>query len=148
MYLDHNQHLILPSLNVSSLLTAENSKSVCRTFFGKAGKEVGLGISSYVFITPFEIPIHDGEQPIIFTGFNEQIYVQIHVARLAKGIPNPRHRPVIALPWFVDFTVEYVENPYCSMETLRQAFTYGGTLGLGTFRPFFGRYELSLWQVE
>src|SRR5713226_2556754 len=78
MYLDHNQHLILPSLNVSSLLTAENSKSVCRTFFGKAGKEVWLGISSYVFITPFEIPIHDGEQPIIFTGFNEQIYVQIH----------------------------------------------------------------------
>jgi hypothetical protein len=25
---------------------------------------------------------------------------------------------------------------------LRQAFAMGGTLGLGTFRPFYGRYDL------
>ena len=37
MYLTEDRHLILPAVNVFSLLSAENSKSVCRQFFGKAG---------------------------------------------------------------------------------------------------------------
>ncbi len=37
-------------------------------------------------------------------------------------------------------------NDFCTLENLRQAITMGGTLGLGTFRPFLGRYELIGWQ--
>lgn len=146
MYLDSQQHLILPALNLFSLLAAENGKSVCRQFFGKQGKTVALGIASYCNIDPFDIPITDDKGPIQFTGFNQQISVRHDVARLAKGIPNPKTRPMLALPWSVEFTVTYEENKYCTLENLRQAFTMGGTLGLGTFRPFFGRYKMVGWK--
>ena len=148
MYLDEKDHLILPSLNLFSLLAAENTKSVCRQFFGKQGKTVALGISSYVTIEPFDIPIHDATGPIIFTGWNEAIKVHKAVARLKGGIPNPKERPVLSLPWAVDFTVEYADNRHCTIDNLRQAFDWGGTLGLGTFRPYFGRYELARWDVD
>jgi hypothetical protein len=147
MYLDPEAHLMLPALNLFSMLAAENTKSVCRQFFGKQSKTIALGIGSYTSIDPFDIPIHDAQGPVRFTGWNEQIYQQSHVARLKNGIPNRKTRPVLSLPWHVDFTVTYIENRYCTFENLRQAFDWGGTLGLGTFRPFFGKYELAEWKV-
>lgn len=145
MYLDDQARLTIPVLNLFSLLAAENTKSVCRQFFGKNGKTIALGISSYVTIEPFDILLHDDTGPIVFTGWNGQISVHKAVARLKNGIPNPKERPVVALPWHVMFTVAYSENRYCTLENLRQAFDWGGTLGLGTFRPFFGRYEVTEW---
>lgn len=144
VYLDGQGRLTIPSVNLYSLLCAENSKSVCRQFFGKAGKTIALGIASYTTIEPFDIPILDGnENPITWSGkFNGQIYVHKSVARVKGGIPNPKERPTLALPWSICFEVRYIDNKYCTMENLRQAFSMGGTLGLGTFRPFFGRYEL------
>lgn len=147
MYLDAQARLTIPSINLFSLLAAENTKSVCRQFFGKSGKTVALGISSYTTIEPFDILLHDDTGPIVFVGWNEQISVHTAVARLKGGVPNPKTRPMVALPWHIEFDVQYTENRYCTLENLRQAFDWGGTLGLGTFRPFFGRYELSRWEV-
>ena len=147
MYLD-GRLLVMPAINLYSLLCAENGKSVCRQFFGRNGKNIGLGIASYTSIEPYNIPILDDNGPIEFDGFNKQIYVHKAVARLAKGIPNPKERPTLALPWRVEFHVTYIENKYCTLENLRQAFTMGGILGLGTFRPFFGRYDLLEFDVE
>lgn len=142
-----NQRLLtIPVVNVFSLLCAENTKSVCRQFFGKAGKTIALGIASYVTIEPFEIPILDNNGPIVFTGFNSQIALHKSVARLKNGIPNPKERPLLSLPWRIEFVLTYQENKHASLENVRQALTMGGTLGLGTFRPFFGRYELSGWE--
>jgi hypothetical protein len=142
MYLTDKMQLILPAINILSLLAAENTKSVCRQFFGKNGKTIALGISSYVNITPFEIPILDDNGPIFFKGWNEQIKIHKTVARLKGGIPNPKERPMLGLTWFIEFEYEYQDNKYCTIENLRQATSMGGTLGLGSFRPFFGRYEL------
>lgn len=148
MYLDAEQRLTMPSINLYSLLCAENTKSVCRQFFGKNGKTIALGIASYTTINPFDIPILAAGQPIVFSGFNQQIVLHKSVARLAKGIPNPKVRPALNTPWSLDFEIEYQENKYCTLENLRQAFTMGGTLGLGTFRPFFGRYDLTAWSAD
>lgn len=148
MYLTAQARLIIPSINLFSLLAAENTKSVCRQFFGKQGKTIALGISSYTTIEPFDIPLCDATGQIQFHGWNGQIREHTAVARLKNGIPNPKTRPVIALPWHIEFDVQYVENRHCTLENLRQAFDWGGTLGLGTFRPYFGRYELVEWQVE
>lgn len=132
-----------------SLLCAENTKSVARQFFGKNGKTIALGIASYCNIEPFDIPIIDDKgKQIIFTDFNDKVYLHRSVARLAKGIPNPKERPTIALPWELAFTIEYSRNDYCTLENLRQALAMGGTLGIGTFRPFFGRYELVTFEEK
>jgi hypothetical protein len=148
MYLDSERRLTLPAVNLFSMLCAENTKSVCRQFFGKNGKTIGLGMASYVTISPFEIPICDDDGQIVFKGFNEQVYEHRTVARLAKGVPNPKHRPVVACPWNLQFTLQYIENKYCSLENLRQALTMGGMLGVGTFRPFFGRYEVEQFKID
>ncbi len=143
MYLNDQRQLIMPALNLYSLLAAENTKSVCRQFFGKSGKTIALGIASYTSIEPLEIPICDDNGPVTFVGFNEQIRLHKSVARLPKGIPNPKERPMLMLPWHIDFEITYLENRQCTLENLRQAFDMGGILGLGTFRPYFGRYELT-----
>lgn len=149
MYLTKDLQLIIPAINLFSLLCAENTKSVCRQFFGKKGKDIGLAIAGYTNINPFEIPLlGKDDKPIFFNGFDEQIYIHKAVARLNKGIPNPKERPTLAIPWAIEFLLEYQENKSCTLENLRQAITMGGTLGLGTFRPFFGRYELVKWSVK
>jgi hypothetical protein len=148
MYLDEQRRLTLPAVNLFSMLCAENTKSVCRQFFGKNGKTIGLGIASYVAITPFDILIRDDNGPIVFTGFNKQVYEHKTVARLKNGVPNPKNRPVLATPWNLQFTMEYIENKYCSLENLRQALTMGGILGVGTHRPAFGRYEVEQFKIE
>ena len=147
MYLNQDMALTIPSLNVLSLLAAENTKSVCRQFFGKNGKTIALGISSYTTIKQFEIPILDDNGPIVYSTWGEQLSVHKAVARVKGGIPNPKERPVLALPWHLDFDIEYNENKFCTLENLRQAVDMGGTLGLGTFRPVFGRYQVVKWDV-
>ena len=148
MYLDEQRRLIMPAVNLYSLLCAENTKSVCRQFFGKNGKTIALGIASYTMIEPFDVPILANGQAIVFQGFSDQIQLHKSVARLAKGIPNPKVRPMLKCPWSLDFSIEYQDNKFCTIENLRQALQMGGTLGLGTFRPFFGRYDLTGWQQD
>lgn len=146
MYLTPDNVLTIPAVNIYSLLCAENSKSVCRQFFGRAGKGIALGIAGFTTIDPFDIPVCDDDGPIKFEGFNDKIYVSRHVARLPRGIPNPKERPTLALPWKVEFDVTYRKNKECTLENLRQAYTMGGMLGLGTFRPYFGSYELTVFE--
>ena len=109
---------------------------------------MALGISAYSDIKPYEIPLVDDDGPIFFKGFNEQIEVVEHVARLNKGIPNPKIRPQLNLPWGAEFTMEYQRNEYCTLEMLRQSVQMGGTIGLGTFRPFYGRFKTTVFDVE
>jgi len=150
LYLTPERLLTIPAINLYSLLCSENS-SVTKMFFGKQGKMVGLGIKSYTTIEPFEIPILDKQGQIRFEGFNEQIKMHYATARVKKGslfIPQSKERPLVSLPWRIEFTVNYIDNKFCTPENLRQCFEQGGTLGLGTFRPFFGRYQLTRWESK
>ena len=148
MYLDENRHLVIPTANLFSLLCAENTKSVCKQFLGKEGKTIGMGVKSGLIIPLAQIPVlGEDDKPIIFSGFDDKKF-SVHkiVARLNKGVPNPKERPVIALPWALEFDIEYYENTDCTLGNLRQVFDYGGKVGIGTFRPFFGMYQLTKWE--
>jgi len=152
MYLDNNLRLCIPTVNLYSLLSAENTKSVCRQFFGKNGKTIGLGINSYTYIDAITIPLTDDDgNVIVFDKFGEpgksRFWVDKRDARLKNGVPNHKERPVLNLPWNLEFTMFYSENELCTLENLRQAFHMGGILGIGTFRPMFGRYELTSFEV-
>lgn len=149
MYLTPEQRLILPAINLYSLLCAELTPSVTNRFFKKIGKTIALGIKSYTLIQPDEIPICDDKGQIEFHGWNGQIRIHEATARVKKSggliVPQPKQRPLLELPWHIDFAITYQENSHCSLESLRQAIEFGGILGLGTFRPFFGRYEVTKW---
>jgi hypothetical protein len=153
MYLKPDGSLYIPAINIYSLLCAENTKSVCKHFFGKVGKSIALGISSYTTIDPNEIPLLDDSGVIKYNGEPILPYprgkISEHVidARLKNGLPNHKIRPCLALPWYLEFTITYCENRHCTIENLRQALEMGGILGVGTFRPFFGRYQLVKFEV-
>jgi hypothetical protein len=150
LYLSKDKQLVMPALNLFSLLTAENTKSACRMFFGKQGTKIAHGIKSSVLIEPFEIPICDEMGPIVFSGFDgNQLEVVHHVARMKKGsmaVPNPKERPQLNLPWSLQFNLSYFQNDDATLSNIRQAIAQAGTLGLGTFRPFFGTFCLEAWE--
>ena len=150
MYLDAKQGLLVPALNVFSMLVAENTKSVCRQFMGKNGKTIGLAIGGNLDIQPFDIPLlGKGDKQIRWTGdWTEQIHVRSDVARVNKGIPNPKERPVVELPWALEFRAEWIVNDDVSVELLRQVFELSRKIGLGTFRPFFGAFRVARFEVK
>lgn len=137
----------IPVLNVFSLLSAQNTPSVAKRFYGKQGREVALGVQSFVNIEavdggdPMFAPIHDAEGKT-FTAKDSRIRVVNHVARLKDGIPNPKERPMIPSGWVVRFKFELQENNMLNLATLKKMVEQGGILGLGTFRPIFGRFSV------
>jgi len=147
-YTDANGRLALPVINLFSLLAAQNTDSVAVRFYGKQRRDVALGVMAYCEILPVDItdplniPLLDesGKQYEIT---DPRIRVMNHVARMKKGalaIPNPKERPVVPSGWQIRFTAALAKNSQVSPDTLRKMFDQGGVLGLGTFRPIFGRF--------
>lgn len=137
----------IPTLNMFSMLAAQNTPSVAKRFYGKQGREVALGVMSFCDIQSVGddpmfavIKASDGSS---YTANDERIKILNHVARLDKGVPNPKERPMIPVGWSVAFRFELQENQMLNEATLRRMIEQGGILGLGTFRPIFGRYSVS-----
>jgi hypothetical protein len=147
LYLDGNK-LILPAANISSFLSAQNTESAAKRFMGRGYKSVASALLSYTAISPQDIPFTAKGKPIIFEGFDDKrFYVHYSVARLAKGIPNPKARPVLRVPWELSFTLSLFPNKEVNEDLVRDLFVRGGlAIGLGTFRGVFGKFEVSKWE--
>lgn len=147
VYLDEKGHLVLPSLNILSFLSAQNTESATQRVVGRGYKEVCKAALSYVTIEPFEIPFtRDGNE---LTRVNAGLTVQDHIARVMKGrlaIPNPKSRPMLNTPWELSFILTLMETPSLNEVLLREIFEQGGhAIGLGTFRGVFGKFRLDEW---
>lgn len=127
------------------MLAAQNTASVAKRFYGKQGRDVALGVMSFVNIEaadsddPMFMPIKDAEGKI-YTVKDSRIRIVDHVARLKDGVPNPKRRPMIPTGWNVSLKLELHQTVLLNEQTLRTMIEQGGILGLGTFRPIFGRY--------
>lgn len=154
MYLKHDGSLFLPNLNIVSLLTAVNTPSAPQRFLGRAGKSTARAILSYTIVGPSEVPFMRDGRPIVFNGFDENgvdkaaaIYVRKDVARLEKGIPNPKERPVLSTPWELRFDLSLYPNTEVSEDTVQNLLIQGGlAIGLGTFRGVFGKFAVDAWE--
>lgn len=151
-FLPDNKTLCLPSLNVQSFLSAKNTTSVAKLVGGKAYKATADAMLSYVTINPSFIPITRNGVPIVFNGFvngrddKAGVYIHRAVARLERGIPNPKERPTIELPWEIEFSICLLKNDVFDETLLQMAFIKGGlALGLGTFRGLFGKFRVEVW---
>lgn len=150
LYLNSEGGLVFPVLNVFSLLSAQNTDSVAARFHGKKRRDVALGINAFCSVTPrgvvseeiVDAPILDAEGKQWMAN-DPRIQILKHVARVKKAgtaIPNPKERPMIPTGWRISLDFRLVENDFVSETTLRNMIEQGGILGLGTFRPMFGRY--------
>lgn len=150
--------LCLPTTNIVSFLSAHNTNSAPKRLRDKrAYKDIANACLSFVQIDPLEgrnyIPFRSNGQPVTVGTFGDDkdessgIYLHRSVARLDKGIPNPKERPVLPAPWSLSFFLTIYPNQEIKEEEIRNLFVEGGlAIGLGTFRGVFGKFTVEEWQ--
>ncbi len=143
----------LPSLNIMSFLSAHNTNSAPKRLRDKRKfKDIANAMLSFVSIREQFIPLLRDGKPIVlgkFDGDKDSLsgcYVHRSVARLDKGIPNPKVRPVVPLDWGLQFTMDIFPNREIKEQDILNLLDEGGrALGLGTFRGVFGKFRVESW---
>ncbi len=143
----------LPSLNIMSFLSAHNTNSAPKRLHDKRKyKDIANAMLSFVSIRERFIPLLRAGKPIVLGKFDNDrdptsgCYVHRAVARLDKGIPNPKVRPVVPLDWGLGFTVDIFPNREIKEQDIINLIEEGGrAIGLGTFRGVFGKFRIEQW---
>ena len=144
----------LPAANIMSFLSAHNTNSAPKRLRDKRKyKDIANAVLSFVDIEETFIPLMRDGEPIRFGRFTDdhdelsKAYVHRSVARLDKGIPNPKVRPVIPAPWSITFHMRIRPNKEIKEQEVLNLMVDGGlALGLGTFRGVFGKFEVTQWE--
>lgn len=145
LYLDESGNVGLPSENIMSFLSAQNTESATKRLIGKSWRSTAKAALSFVNINPEWIPILNNGKPIHKD--SKQVTIHNAVARLKDGVPNPKSRPVVHLPWSLEFVVTLYSNPDLSEPTLKRIFDEGGMcIGLGTYRGVYGKFIVEKWE--
>lgn len=149
-YLVEGNVIVLPTENLYSFLFNENPPG-CAKSEGKGGKDyIRIG-QSHLFIDPVDfIPFKRNGKDIVFDGFegNEDIYhITGFAPRTKQGSlsikQNLKKRPALKTPWALTFTITLVKNEKITADKVINWFHNGGiTIGLGTYRPRFGRFSV------
>lgn len=151
--------LCLPVINIVSFLTAHNTNSAPKRLRdNRKYKAIANAILSFTDISgpnahPQYIPFLRKEKPIKVGKFNEEneplsgLTLHRSVARLEKGIPNPKERPVLSLPWALEFTLNIRPNKEIKELEIRNLFEEAGfAIGLGTWRGVYGKFAVDMWK--
>lgn len=150
--------LSLPIGNIVSFLSAHNTNSAPKRLRdSRQYKTIANACLSFVLIESVDggqyIPFTRNGQPITVGAFSDGldeesgIYLDRRVARLDKGIPNPKERPVCPLPWSLSFKLTILPNQEIKEQEIKNLFVDGGlAIGLGTFRGLFGKFEVLTWE--
>jgi hypothetical protein len=143
----------LPTLNIISFLSAHNTNSAPKRLRDKRKfKDLANAMLSFVSIRETWVPLMRAGKPIVFGKFEHDrdplssTYVHYSVARLDKGIPNPKVRPVVTLDWGLNFTLDIFPNREIKEQDVLNLMEEGGrAIGLGTFRGVFGKFRIEKW---
>lgn len=144
----------IPAINFMSLLSAHNTNSAPKRLRDKRQyKDIANACLSFVSVGPSFIPFLRDGKPITFGRFENDrdevsgCYVHHAVARLEKGIPNPKVRPVLPAPWSLEFNLTIFPNKEIREEEIKNLIEEAGrAIGLGTFRGVFGKYLVRSWE--
>lgn len=149
--------VVMPSSNIISFLSAHNTNSAPKRLRDKRKyKDIANACLSFVNIVEDSIPFIANCKEVEFGKFevvdgieidrSSGIFVHRSVARLDKGIPNPKERPVLPTPWEISFTLELYATREIQEQEIINLFDEGGrALGLGTFRGVFGKFIVTQW---
>lgn len=143
--------LVLPSVNILSFLSAQNTESAPQRVCGRGWKKVAKACQSYVQITP-QYNIQFLRNGKALTKETAELKIHVAVARIMKGklaVPNPKERPYLDLPWELQFKIDLYETQDLNEKLLKDLFEIGGVaIGLGTFRGVFGKFGVKSWKAE
>ena len=145
-YAPDKKTLILPASNIVGFLTSKSSHSCLRVFTSnKDWKTRGPEMVGNVAVSPVNIPFLNDEKTIEFDGkFNEKVYLDESMARPSNTARVIARRPVINLPWILEFELTVNETEFVTVARIKDWFTRGGiSVGIGAWRPLYGRFEAS-----
>ncbi len=153
-----SSQLVMPSTNIVSFLSSHNTNSAPKRLRDpRKFKKICNACLSFVMVTApdgsHSIPFLDGDMEPIEMGTpgketDEQsgLYLHRSVARLEKGIPNPKERAVLPMPWHLKFKLTIFENREIKEQEVRNLFIEAGiAIGLGTYRGVFGKFLVQQW---
>lgn len=157
--------LVLPPENVMSFLGAVNTDSAAKLVADmRKYKALAKALTGFVSVEQAEIPFLRDGKPIKFKGRDDllsdpeayddeaKVYISRAVPRLPKGIPNPNRRPVLELPWALEFDLVAFQHPDPSiniLESLYACFDRGGKcIGFGTYRGVYGKFSVDVWDEK
>ncbi len=151
--------LALPTTNIVSFLSAHNTNSAPKRLRdARKFKSICNACLSFTSISgpdehPQYLAFERNGKPITVGTFRDDVepesgmYLDRRVARLDKGIPNPKERPVLRMPWSIGFTLEILPNNEIKEAEIYNLFVDGGlAIGLGTFRGVYGKFVIESWE--
>lgn len=160
-YAEDGRTLVIPSMNLMSFLSAKNTDSAPKRLLdSRKYKKFTEACASFVMIdAPGDeysenlVLTRNGE-PIQFDKFGDDdicplsgVWIHRSVARLEKGIPNPKVRPMLDLPWALTFRLTLFPNDQIQEQQLKNIFERGGiAVGIGTWRGRFGKFAVTQWE--
>ena len=147
----------LPIDNVFSFYTAINTSSAPKRLRdSRKYKDICSAIQSFVLFEG-----EDGGEYIDFKRDGKVIEVgsfdehhdelsglTFHhsVARLPNGIPNPKERPLLPLPWTLRFRMTIIPNALIKEAEIKNLTVEGGiVIGFGTYRGRYGKFQVTEW---
>lgn len=153
LYLIADNQLVIPSENIYGLLFGENPMGCVARFEAKKKKDYLAFGQSHLFIDSAYIPFTDiSGNPITFDGFNNNFYIYESAPRTKSGSlsikQEVKKRPVLKTPWMISFSITLLKNDLINDVKVYNWLVGGGaTIGIGTHRPRFGRFQVSGWEV-
>lgn len=161
LYFDSDgKTVVVPSMMIESFLTRQLAPVGCACKFeGKKGKEYGSIAMSHVFFSPELIPINETKtgKPIVLKSEVEKD-ARFYVARFSPVTKmsgggaikqEAKPRPVLRHGWEISFEIQIIKNTLIDETKLFNWFSSGGILiGLGSYRPRYGRFEVVKWETK
>lgn len=154
-YLFGENEIVLPSSNFHSFLLGERKPGAIKTVEGKGARDYLQAAHGHIFLDKQVINFtsdREGKKKVIFNGFTKKspfyICEESGVAGSgSKVIKLPiEPRPVLKLPWFLEFQIHLVNNPIFDEPKLFNWVTVGGIMvAIGTYRPRYGRFQVDKW---
>jgi hypothetical protein len=146
------RQLSIPSLNIMSFFSAHNTNSAPKRLRDKRKyKDIANACLAFISIDEEFIPITRNGELLVMGEPNDKVdpdtglYRRFDVARLDKGIPNPKDRAVLPLPWEISFTMRLAKNKEIQEAEVKNLLIEGGmAIGLGTFRGVFGKFSVEM----
>lgn len=151
--------LCLPVINIASAYTSVNGESFPKVLRDKRKyKSICRSILSFVMFEGCEAdseyaPLMRNGAPIEVGTFGDALEpksgLKLHrsVARLEKGIPNPKERALLPLPWSLDFSISILPNNAIKEAEIRNLTIEGGmAVGFGTYRGPYGKFQVDSWE--
>lgn len=156
LYLIEGNQVVLPAMNVKAFLFNQKGSSCASVFEGKRRQDYIRVGESHVSITPQNIPfLNEKGENIIFENFDNGIFYIVTAApttKLSGGgyiKQEAKPRPALRLPWKLEFQIQMVKNNLINETKLNNWFDNGGiVIGLGTYRPTYGRFSVYKWKAK